>query len=95
MEMLPAKFMGMKRMKNESKDSRQMKEPEPSSGPQLPTWTLDFENQPQEACETVMMLSIVFPGLPSDALSGNVLISITEIPEIINRYEYSYHPKKR
>ena len=41
------------------------------------------------------MLGIVIPNLPADALSGNALISITDVPEIINRYEYSYHPKKR
>lgn len=58
-------------------------------------WTLDFENQPQETCATVAMLGIVIPNLPADALSGNALISITDVPEIINRYEYSYHPKKR
>ena len=58
-------------------------------------WTLDFENHPQEACETMVMLNIVLPGLPPDALAYDMGVSIADIPEIINRYEYSYHPKPR
>lgn len=66
-----------------------------NQGSQRIEWTLDFENHPQEACETMVMLNIVLPGLPPDALSGDMCVSITDIPEIINRYEYSYHPKPR
>ena len=35
-------------------------------------WTLDFENHPQEAYETMVMLNIVLPDLPPDALSGDL-----------------------
>ena len=58
-------------------------------------WTLDFENYPQQACETMVMLSIVIPNFSPDTFSGNALFSVVDIPEIINRYEYSYHPQKR
>ena len=58
-------------------------------------WTLDFENYPQQACETMVMLSIVIPNFSPETFSGNVLFSVVDIPEMINRYEYSYHPQKR
>lgn len=29
-------------------------------------WTLDFENYPQQACETMVMLSIVIPNFSPD-----------------------------
>ncbi len=66
-----------------------------TSKPLVYEWTLDFENQPQEACETLAMLSIVMPGLPPDPLSYEIVVRFVDIPELINRYEYSYHPRQR
>lgn len=66
-----------------------------TSRPPIYEWTLDYENHPQEACETLVMLNIVMPGLPPEPLSYEIVVRFIDIPELINRYEYSYHPRPR